>query len=158
LDTYHSRLRYLSPQQWSVLNDLRGPYSVVLSSLVNRTPEYSCCASSTSGNKLSSQYAAEPPRTTEAAANNRGTSRGRTKDIFVNFNYWTRMETKRSRNLNCFKRNAEQSFYNIIVGDMPRRLRRFWDAIGQPDSDKQQTNNNLTGTHHTGDWSVIVLS
>lgn len=88
LYTYHSRLKYLSPQQWSVLNELRGPYSAVLSSLVNRTPEYSRCASSTSGNKLSSQYAAEPPRTTEVVTNNSGSSsEPRPTGIFVNCNH-----------------------------------------------------------------------
>jgi len=146
LDTYHSRLRYLSPQQWSVLNELRGPYSVVLNSLVNRTPEYSCCASSTSGNKLSSQYAAEPPRTTEAAANNRGSSRGRPMDIFVSCNYWTKRSRKRCR----FKRNAEQSFHNIIVRDMPRHLRRFWDAVEQRHTYSDQP------CRYTPHWWLIV--
>lgn len=60
-------LRYFFPQQCNVLNELRDPYSVVLSSLVNWTPDdrrCCCCSSSrSSGNKLSSQYAAETLRT-----------------------------------------------------------------------------------------------
>lgn len=59
--THHSRLRYFSPQQWSVLNEPNGPYSFALSSLVNRTPAAGR-RFSFSGNKFSLQYAAEHPR------------------------------------------------------------------------------------------------
>lgn len=67
--TNHSRLRYLLPQQWSVLNEPSGPYSSALSSLVNCTPDDDRrCWSSPPGNRLSSQYAAEPGRTAAAAS------------------------------------------------------------------------------------------
>lgn len=65
------------PQQWSVLNEPSGPYSSALSSLVNCTPDDDRrCWSSPPGNRLSSQYAAEPGRTAAAASSSSSSGSG----------------------------------------------------------------------------------